>query len=189
MNIKKAILLVTLSFLFTNIFSQAKFYGVYAGAQYFDKTSSVPNFIFGVNYEDYLDSKHTVRLNADFSFPQFESGKFLFWDLNAMYEYNLRKFGISRNNHKSTPFLAGGIGMCSLSPQNEGYTMNIPLTGGYKFLIGNSFIISLETSFVWTNLSMFTNKDVPYNINWYAMAGIRLMYNFYIEDHPCPAYY
>lgn len=189
MNIKKTILSVILAFLFSNLFSQAKFYGVYAGAQYFDKESTIPNFVFGAAYEHYISSKSAITFLADFSFPQFENGKNFFWNIEAMYEQNFNKFGISRNNHKSTPFIAYGIGMYSLSVQNGGYNMNVPFTAGYKFLIGKSAIVSLETSFVWTNLSMFTNKNVPYNMNWYALAGVHFMYNFFVEDKVCPAYY
>ncbi len=164
--------------------AQLKYIGVFGGVAYFPAVNQSIMPDMGFIYSDYVDKKLSIRLQGNLSSAD-NNG---FWDLKGMAEYNFFRFSNSRFSKKYTPYAALGLGIADLPEEVAGYNLILPATLGVKFKLGRSAIFGVETSFNYSNTTFLSGQNRQTTINWYALAGAYLAFNFYKPDMPCPAY-
>ncbi len=169
--------------------AQVKYIGVFGGGAYFSKISTLPSPDLGFIYSDYLDKHLSVRLQGDMASVKTETNSNVFWDLKGMLEYNF--FRITNTRHygkKYTPYLATGLGIADLPETTPGYNLIVPATAGIKFKLGQAASLGIEGSFIYANTNFLAGQNRQTTIDWFAIAGAYLAFNFYKPDRPCPAY-
>lgn len=138
-----------------------------------------------------------LKSGNEFQLARGESFSGMITELAGMFEFNFFPYSTTAKRWISSPYIAGGLGICFISTGVNTYVPVIPIAIGYKVNIHKNMGLEFEYGFRKTFYDNFDGLIDPvdpghhawtHNNDWYTFAGVSLTWKMFNRLMGCPAY-